>query len=1019
MHWQPCAYVCEPQQTNPGCEHPFHGIEVYDIEGKWRSEPLVAQTISECSVTKLRRDDSTTSAGRGSQGSFGNPFLAVDLNDRAGVWHREKALVKALGVNPAEQRRQEHTPSEGSSSKKGAQKVPAGLKNLGATCYLNSLLQYLFFNLDFRQYLLHASSESAAVGALQRVFALLAEGDKQTVDPTEFVEAARVNAVEEADATEFSALLLDWLERELGPSRAGTKGGGFVPELFRGEVLQTLTCLAAPGHNFESRERFYELRARLTAPPAQALRRAKSKGKASPRQLRRKTAAEPPVQLEQLLADTAFPEELLDGVNQYDCPKCERKVDARKHARLSQSPPYLHVTIERYHYDLQKGERQKLSTLVSFPRRLEVRLSDSEAASGGGRTPEVPVLYDCIGFLEHVSTSAHSGHYKATLLQEHEDADSEEPPSKRQCYDSADAAAGAPKHSNVKGAVGTWWSLDDDTVTKIDSKEMEDRIESSTAYLVLYRRSDHTPGTCAPAGASPSLPPPLSSFIASMNAAFAAECRQFSQQEATLERIVAERQRAVNALVQALRQHTLLQKEAQAASILDANAFSIVPAEWLTSFLHGHPLSEDVDTDATDNQQVQGFDISYRGLMIQNDSCDDGSAEMLDPLALWCGKVKLLPTAALEAVGGLGGLDSALFMGLKGRLSLEACRSACEMFEAWEREREALSAILHRRMPLADARALEAEGRSEEAVWIETRMQTAWKKRYCLDGTSHPPASKGGWSSFLEEVQGLLPTEEAPDSGSGTSQEAAVDDEIAADDEADGSMEVELELVSTHPQIPILGGLLCEHNSVGKTRQGFLCRRDDAEKLLEASTARAEAFARLRPAWRSGHVFVSGLAHNKLLSFGDVCPQCGDRGVTKRPCSKMQAAEASEVSMRRLTIRRRYASGNVRKLGDISIPAASASTTTFREVRGMVKEQLNFSVSRLLATDNPAVGEREILGDEALGDATMTVIVEKEEVQPPATCSPREAEGAAFQRSIFRTHAPLPQPSEGVAAGDA
>ncbi|CAK0862962.1 unnamed protein product, partial [Prorocentrum cordatum] len=104
------------------------------------------------------------------------------------------------------------------------------------------------------------------------------------------------------------------------------------------------------------------------------------------------------------------------GANQYHCPKCDRKVDARKSLRLARPPPYLHVTVERYHYDLKKGEREKLLNPVSFPQRLQLR------ASGGAREAAAQTsTYECIGYLEHVSDSAHSGHYTATLYQEEED----------------------------------------------------------------------------------------------------------------------------------------------------------------------------------------------------------------------------------------------------------------------------------------------------------------------------------------------------------------------------------------------------------------------------------------------------------------------------------------------------------------------------------------------------------------------------------------------------------------------
>merc|ERR1739848_201269 len=91
---------------------------------------------------------------------FPSPFEAVNLTDKKFILKRSEAemVQETLGDVPTLRKREPG--------------VPAGLKNLGATCYMNSLLQYLFFNVHFRRLMLKADSEEPTILELQRVFAL-------------------------------------------------------------------------------------------------------------------------------------------------------------------------------------------------------------------------------------------------------------------------------------------------------------------------------------------------------------------------------------------------------------------------------------------------------------------------------------------------------------------------------------------------------------------------------------------------------------------------------------------------------------------------------------------------------------------------------------------------------------------------------------------------------------------------------------------------------------------------------
>jgi len=834
-------------------------------------------------------------------GSFPNPYLAIDFNDKNGIWQKETALSKALGEDPAAACRHRGW---------GVWR-PSGLRNLGATCYLNSLLQYLFFNLDFRYSLLRAPSESKVVAALQQVFALLTEGESLVVDPKDFVTAARVDALEQADATEFSALLLDWLQRELSASAGAT----FIAALFEGQSSTIVQCSQDPNHFSEKPECFMELRAGLSPVAAALEAKEAAARKSAPKSKPKKGAAKklPTIRLEQILEETAFPEEILDGSNQWLCPRCDRKVDARRTTRLSKLPPYLHVTVERYHFDADKGERKRLAHPVSFPRRLELRLGGPALASthreaNANDTATLPVAFECIGYLEHVSDSAHSGHYRATLLREDEepyvaslarggDSKEVEPSPKRQKVDGPDAAAGAPPKRS-------WWRLDDETVTDVEAGEKAAeagegadcipvdpaRIESPTAYLVLYRRCDHDPGQVALGRrespgmprTAPALAEHLQRCVDEHNTELRRQRKEFESNSLAVERFVGERRRAVKCLAEALRQHHAALAEGQNVDL------SFVPTPWLERFLRGEDrtLQNILEGDASIVPPIYSASLIKRP-----------NGEALDPLSIWCGEVKLLPTAALAQVGGQhGGLDSSTLFHVSEGMHNEVAQLVFQAFKEFCKEFELKAKLQGTRYSVTEVRSqVEAGEDPNLTVWVSLRQLNQWKKAV---GEAPQGSPQQLWRHFVQEVREYRFGSPAD---AGTADIEVSDEEVVAGEAPVVEIPPDVKEVALPrvKQLTFLGGLLCPHGLVCRTRAAALVSRRNLEELLQVSCQKDLALRKLWPGTPGSMRprLCSGLHGNQLLSFGAVCNQC--RGAPVEEAKKAKGASKSQATKRK------------------------------------------------------------------------------------------------------------------------
>ncbi|XP_033109821.1 ubiquitin carboxyl-terminal hydrolase 48-like isoform X2 [Anneissia japonica] len=336
-----------------------------------------------------------------------------------------------------------------------------GLKNLGATCYVNTFLQVWFHNEDFRRALYQwtpvkgnsngtltegsvseatESAPSTVSGHLQLIFALLQYSRRRYIDPSDFINCLGLDTALQQDAQEFCKLLLSLLEDTLSrdPNPLVQR---IIQDQFCGQYAYTTRCNNCLTSSSRP-SRFYELDLNI-------------KGHKDLNEC-----------LEEFLQ-----EERLEGANQYFCSTCNSKQNAARKIQLQDLPPVLNLQLLRFVFDRQTGMKKKLNTYIQFPEFLNL----SEYFTN----KDVAVEYELKAVLIHRGPSAYSGHFIAHIRDEKS---------------------------------GSWFKYNDEQIEKIEGKKLKLGAEedlqgagtsqpkrprltkgshaSRNAYMLVYKRKE-------------------------------------------------------------------------------------------------------------------------------------------------------------------------------------------------------------------------------------------------------------------------------------------------------------------------------------------------------------------------------------------------------------------------------------------------------------------------------------------------------------------------------------------------
>ena len=286
-----------------------------------------------------------------------------------------------------------------------------GLKNQGATCYMNSLLQTLYHLPLFRHLLYSLPTSTDTTNSvplsLQRVFYQL-QTSNHAVSTKLLTQAFGWNSSEswqQHDVQEFSRVLLDNISERVKK----TEMEGKADALFAGKSQMYIQCVNVP---FKSERVETYLDLAMNVKGCRGL-------------------------VESF--DQYVEVELLEKENAYRAEQYGLQ-DARKGSRFLTFPLILQLQLKRFEYNFERDMNVKVNDRFEFPTTLDL---SPYLASSTPIDPADPPFYHLHSVLVH-SGSGHGGHYFSYIR---------------------------PFFVGVEYERGGWYKFDDETVVRATEEE--------------------------------------------------------------------------------------------------------------------------------------------------------------------------------------------------------------------------------------------------------------------------------------------------------------------------------------------------------------------------------------------------------------------------------------------------------------------------------------------------------------------------------------------------------------------
>ncbi|PNS19462.1 hypothetical protein CAC42_7306 [Sphaceloma murrayae] len=328
---------------------------------------------------------------------------------------------------------------------------PVGLENMSMTCYLNSLLQQLFMNYDFRRFILNVAitdvDRQQVLVEIQRTFAFLQDSVRTAYRPEGLTKILDIDVTQQEDAQLFFGMLIGRLEDEMLDEHAKKTFKSFYHGRERSQIK------GACGHVSDSTEEFLNLS--LTVENMATLSES---------------------------LDNYVQGEEMNEANKFRCSECETMqrqalVDAHRRTRLDRVPDNLVIGLKRFKYSLTGAE--KMNDKLVYPDQIDMARYTVQFGAEAGEQPE-PDMFELVGVVIHQG-SLNFGHYWSYVKD----------------------------HTTYGQKDGKWYRIEDSNAAIVTLQDVvkagvggRDRStrsglwlgeKSDNAYVLFYRRSGSAP----------------------------------------------------------------------------------------------------------------------------------------------------------------------------------------------------------------------------------------------------------------------------------------------------------------------------------------------------------------------------------------------------------------------------------------------------------------------------------------------------------------------------------------------